>query len=165
MNLHLGWHYWYARDYDAALEQLARTLELEPNYGLAYWYRGLSYAMRERYNQALRELGVARRLLKSSLMVEADIGYVYAVAGEKKRARDVIGTLKKKATRRYLNPFQEALIHVGLGDKESAFACLESAFRERSDILVYTRVDPRLDPLRDDPRFRALERCVRGLEG
>jgi TolB-like protein/Tfp pilus assembly protein PilF len=165
MNLHLGWHYWYARDYDAALEQLARTLELEPNYGLAYWYRGLSYAMRERYNQALRELGVARRLLKSSLMVEADIGYVYAVAGEKKRARDVIGTLKKKATRRYLNPFQEALIHVGLGDKESAFACLESAFKERSDILVYTRVDPRLDPLRDDPRFRALERCVRGLEG
>ena len=165
MNLHLGWHYWYARQFDAALEQLAKTLELEPNYGLAHWYRGLAYALTNRYAQALRELGAARRLLKSSQMVEADTGYVHALAGERGKALKVIATLKRKAARSYVNPFELALIHIGLGDREPAFACLETAFRERSDVLVYLRVDPRLDPIRDDPRFHALERRVRAVHG
>jgi len=165
MNLHLGWHYWYARQFDAALEQLAKTLELEPNYGLAYWYRGLAYALTDRYAPALRELSTARRLLKSSRMVEADIGYVHALAGDRTRARKVIASLKREAGRGYVNPFELALIHIGLGDREPAFACLEAAFRERSDLLVYLRVDPRLDPIRDDPRFDALDRRVRALNG
>jgi len=165
MNLHLGWHYWCARQFDAALEQLAKTLELEPNYGLAYWYRGLAYALTHRYAQALRELAAARRLLKSSQMVEADVGYVHALAGDRGRARKVIATLKRRAGRRYINPFELALIHVGLGDREAAFACLETAFSERSDVLVYLRVDPRLDPIRDDPRYSALDRRVRASRG
>ena len=53
---------------------------------------------------------------------------------------------------------------MGLDDKESAFVSLEKAFKERSDILVYMGVDPRLDPLRADARFRALERSVRGQQ-
>jgi TolB-like protein/Flp pilus assembly protein TadD len=165
MNLHLGWHYWYSRQFEDALEQAAKTLELEPNYGLAYWYRGLAYALTDRYAQALRELSVAKRLLKSSQIVEADIGYVHGLAGDRAKARKIIATLERTARRRYVNPFELAIIHVGLGDREPAFACLETAFRERSDQLVYLRVDPRLDPIRDDPRFAALDRRVRAING
>src|ERR1700730_17060948 len=52
MNVHLGWHYLYARQYDRALDQLTKTLELDPNYGLAHWYRGLAYQQKGMYTEA-----------------------------------------------------------------------------------------------------------------
>src|SRR5260370_3937786 len=44
MNVHLGWHYFYARQYDLAIEQCRKTLEMDPNYGLTHWYLGMPYA-------------------------------------------------------------------------------------------------------------------------
>jgi hypothetical protein len=55
------------------------------------------------------------------------------------------------------------LIYIGLGEKDRAFESLESAYKERSDLLVYLKVDPRLDTLRSDPRFADLMRRV-GLQ-
>ena len=44
----------------------------------------------------------------------------------------------------------------GLGDKDQAFAWLEEAYNERSNILQFLKVEPNFDPLRSDPRFRDL---------
>jgi TolB-like protein/Tfp pilus assembly protein PilF len=156
MNVHLGWHYLYARQYDRALDQLTKTLELDPNYGLAHWYRGLAYQQKGMYTEALRELAKARNLLKHSPIVEADIGHLHAVSGSKTEAESVIAWLKKESARRYVNPFAIALIYVGLGRYDQGFEWLDTAFCERSDMLVYLRVDPRLDSIRPDPRFALL---------
>lgn len=156
MNVHLGWHYLYARQYDRALDQLTKTLELDPNYGLAHWYRGLAYQQKGMYTEALRELAKARNLLKHTPIVEADIGHLHAVSGSKTEAESVIAWLKKESARRYVNPFAIALIYVGLGRNDQGFEWLDTAFRERSDMLVYLRVDPRLDSIRPDPRFALL---------
>jgi hypothetical protein len=45
------------------------------------------------------------------------------------------------------------VIHAGLGEKDEAFTLLEKSIAERSTFLVYTKWEPRLDPLRSDPRF------------
>ena len=160
MNLHLGWHHFYSRQYDLALDQLARTLELEPNYGLAHWYRGLAYEQKGMYGDALRELGKAKTLLKTTPAVAANLGHLYAVSGNKSKAEQVIAHLQSESTRRYVNPYEIALIYVGLGRNEQAFEWLDTALRERSDMLVYLRVDPRLDSIRSDFRFADLQRRV-----
>jgi hypothetical protein len=49
----------------------------------------------------------------------------------------------------------------GLGEKDRAFEWLEKAYEERSDLLVYLKVEPRLDSLRGDPRFADLLRRMR----
>jgi hypothetical protein len=72
------------------------------------------------------------------------------------QAESVIAWLKKESALRYVNPFAIALIYVGLGQNDEGFAWLDTAFRERSDMLVYLRVDPRLDSIRPDPRFALL---------
>jgi TolB-like protein/Tfp pilus assembly protein PilF len=162
MNVHLGWHYLYSRQYDRALDQLTKTLELDPNYGLAHWYRGLAYQQKGMYTEALRELAKARNLLKNSPIVEADIGHLHAVSGRKREAEGVIARLKKESARRYVNPYAIALIYVGLGLNDQGFEWLDTAFRERSDMLVYLRVDPRLDSIRSDPRFALLAGRVGG---
>jgi hypothetical protein len=54
------------------------------------------------------------------------------------------------------------IVLAGLGEKESALDWLERAYDERSYWLLYLRVDPALDSLRDDGRFRAIEHKMFG---
>ena len=112
------------------------------------------------YGEALRELGRAKDFLKSNLAVDADRGRVYALSGRRSEADKAIAGLKKESARRYVNPYQIALIYVGLGQNEQAFDWLDKAVRERSDLLVYLKTDPRLDPIHSDSRFLELERRV-----
>jgi tetratricopeptide (TPR) repeat protein len=160
INLHLGWHYLYTKQYDRALEQLAKTLELDPDYALAHWYRGLAYEQKRMYPEALREIGRAKHLLPRNAAVQCDIGHVYAVSGDKGNAEKVIAALKEESAHRYVNAYELALIYVGLGQNDQAFKSLDRAFREHSDMLVYLKVDPRLDSIRSDSRFADLMRRV-----
>ena len=59
-----------------------------------------------------------------------------------------------------VSSYNVALIYIGLGEKDRAFDSLEKAYKERSDLLVYLKVDPRLDTLRSDPRFADLMRRI-----
>ncbi len=65
--------------------------------------------------------------------------------------------------RRYISPYLFAVVYVGLGDKEQAFAWLEKAYQDRSFWLIWLKVEPRFDSLRDDPRFQDLLRRI-GLQ-
>jgi hypothetical protein len=112
------------------------------------------------YADSLREMNKAQELAKSNAIIRADTGHLYAVSGQTEKAKGVIEELKKLSAKRYVNPFEIGLIYIGLGDKEQAFQWLETSFRDRSDLLVYLNVDPRLDPIRSDPRFADLVRRV-----
>ena len=64
--------------------------------------------------------------------------------------------LKESSAKHYFPPYHLALIYVGLGEKDEAFNMLEKAFEERYPWLIHLSVEPRLDPLRSEPRFKAL---------
>jgi tetratricopeptide (TPR) repeat protein len=145
---------------DKSLEQLRKTLDLVPDYGLAFWYTGWNYEQKRMYPEALRNLQRAKELLKGNVNVYADIGHLYAVSGEKSAAERVIRELNELSAHKYVNPFEIALIYVGLGEKNHAFEWLDRAYQERSDMMVYLNADPRLDPVRSEPRFDQLVRKV-----
>jgi serine/threonine-protein kinase len=68
----------------------------------------------------------------------------------------VLRKLEAYATERYVSPMEFAWIHFGLGDLDTGFRWLTRAFADRAFDLVSIQVDPRFDPLRDDPRFKTL---------
>ncbi len=72
----------------------------------------------------------------------------------KSDAEQVLRTLLEKSKQSYVSPFDIALIYVALGKKDTAFDWLRKAVDERSTFLVYSKWEPRLDPLRSDPRFK-----------
>ena len=160
MNAHLGWHYFYARQYDQAIEQLGKLLELDAHYGLAYWYRGLAFEQKGMYADALREMRRAKDLLPDNVVIDADMGHLQASAGNRAEARTALAKLQELSKRTYVSAFGPALIHLGLDERDQALNLLAQAHREGSDILVYLRVDPRVDVLRQDPRFPNLMRLV-----
>jgi tetratricopeptide (TPR) repeat protein len=83
-----------------------------------------------------------------------------AAAGRRKEAEAALQDLLALSRTRYVNPFEIALVHIGLGRTDEAFRWLDRAYEDRSDLLVYLGVDPRLDSVRSDPRFEALVRRV-----
>jgi Flp pilus assembly protein TadD len=84
------------------------------------------------------------------------LGCLYGLAGQKEQAREVLKRLDAMRQKQYIQPYSFAIVHIGLGEKDEAFRLLNKAVDERSDELLFVRVDPALDPLRSDPRFAAL---------
>jgi serine/threonine protein kinase len=86
--------------------------------------------------------------------------------GEVFRARDTrLGrevAIKILPTAVYVPSYWFSLVHAGLGDVEETLRWLERAYQERSTILAYLRIDPRLRLVRDNPRFVALSRRIAG---
>ena len=153
LSTHLGWMLYLAHQNDLALQQYKKTLEMDPNY--ARGRRDFSLALVEKgnYEDAIREARRAIELSQASpLMLEA-LGYAYAKGGRKDEARKVLRELREMSKRRYVSPFDPAVIHAGLGDKDAAFFFLEKALREHAGQLLWLNVYPALDNLRSDRRF------------
>ncbi len=81
--------------------------------------------------------------------------------GKRDDAQQVLAELIKKSEQTYVSDYDVAVIYAGLGDRDQAFAWLEKAVEQHSFWLSWLKLDPRLDPLRSDPRFSHLLQRVR----
>jgi tetratricopeptide (TPR) repeat protein len=90
----------------------------------------------------------------------ASLGHAYALASEREKALKTLDELREISKQRYISPYLFAVVYLGLGDKEQTFAWLEKAFQDRSFLLIWLKVEPQFDALRQDPRFQDLLRRV-----
>jgi hypothetical protein len=98
------------------------------------------------------------------LIIRAAMAHVLAISGRRRDAEATLNDLMSLSGRRYVSPYDIAIVHAGLGNTKLVFDWLEAAFTDRSAWMVFVGVDPRLEPYKDDPRFRELlRRC--GLAG
>jgi hypothetical protein len=88
--------------------------------------------------------------------MRAGLGFAYAAAGDRRAARQVLREFDAAAVDQRRYAYEAAVIHTALGDVDRAFMRLRDARDARSGWMPYLGVDPRLDPLRADPRFAAL---------
>ena len=88
------------------------------------------------------------------------LGYAYARANDRARARECRQWLDREARQHFVPGELLALVDVGLGDRGRALDDLEQAYRNRSSGMVYLAAEPALDSLRSDPRFIRLQRAV-----
>jgi TolB-like protein/DNA-binding winged helix-turn-helix (wHTH) protein/Flp pilus assembly protein TadD len=151
---------YFARDYDAGLEQFHASLDMDPTFGSAYLWLANAYQQKGHYGQALDALKKGLELFGHSPFARARMAHGYAVAGDQAQARDALKDLQAFSGRQYVSTYDLALIHLGLGDLDQAFRCLHTAFEQRSLWLGYLNVEPQLDALRGDPRFDDLRQSV-----
>ena len=155
INVNVSWFFYFARQYDDALEQGRKTLDLEPNFAATHWMLGQAYRQKGMYAEAIAEFQM-EVVSRSDPLDTAVLGHAYAVAGKRAEAEKILKELTALSKERYVSPYFIALIYVGLNDKKEAFDWLEKAFADRSAGMVYLKVEPMFDALRADPRFEAL---------
>ncbi len=155
INRQYGLNLLYARKYDEAIEQLQKTLELDANFApaysmlaIAYWLKGNYAASIEAFAKYQELIGERQNavLMRESFARGGWQGFLRAMTGERRPAN--------------VFSYHTAAFHTALGERDQAFAELNKAYENRERLMAFLKVDPRLDPLRDDPRFQELLRRV-----
>lgn len=161
LNIHMAWHYQSARQYELAVEQCWKTSELHPNSFWPAYFFGLAYEQQGQIDRALEEFQTAVKMSGDVTFASAALGHLYGTVGRAAEARAVFDELTAKVHRVYVPAYDIALVCAGLGWKDQALGYLSQAYQERSGWMTYLNVDPRLDPLRQDPRFIDLLHRIR----
>jgi Tfp pilus assembly protein PilF len=147
---------------DDGLARLQKTFELEPNFWLAHLFAASAYIQKGMYREAIAEATRARDLSGGNAEAIATIGYALAMSGKRDEARAVLDELKKRTTERYVPPYDFALVYNGLGERDEAFAWLERGVEQRDPKMIFLKVEPKWNNLRDDPRFVSLLERILG---
>src|SRR5215470_10292572 len=149
-----------ARKFEQAIEQAHDTLEMDANFAIAYAVLGEAYLAKEMYREGLSALDKYSALARNNSVSLALLGYGNARTGEREMSLNIIRELKAASERSFVPALFVALIYAGLENKDQTFTWLEKAYEERFNRLAYLNVDALWDPIRSDPRFADLLRCV-----
>jgi tetratricopeptide (TPR) repeat protein len=157
-SFELGQSYFFAREYDSALEQFQKTLELDPKFGAVYQFLPAVYLQKGMYSVAIAKVSEAPESVDT---VSSGVrGHTYAAAGRTREARMMLDQLKELQGQKYISAVSIALIYTGLGEKDEALEWLEKGYDERSFQMQFLKLDPRWDSLRDEPRFTELVKRI-----
>jgi len=160
LNGNLGSVFVFTHQWDKAIEQLRAAIDLDHGYWFDYCFLGRAYEQKGRLPEAIAtfQRGLT---LEGNTELWSGLGHAYAASGNKAEAQKVPDHLKELSTHSYVAPYNVAVIYVGLGEKDEAFAWLNRAYEERSYTLAeYLTTDARLDTLHSDPRFAELVRRI-----
>jgi serine/threonine protein kinase/tetratricopeptide (TPR) repeat protein len=147
-----------ARRYDDAIRQCRRALELDPGSISTHIVLRWCYEMKGMCEEALAIYEQERAFAGDTPTTRAKRAHVLASCGRAEEAREILRGLVADRDGQWVTAYEIAAIHSFLGDADEAFRWLAEAEAERAVGLTYARVDPRLDRLRDDPRFDELLR-------
>jgi len=155
-RVNLSLSLYLARRYDESIDLMSKSLELDPEMSAGHSYMGYAYSAKGQYDQAVSEFKEAMKIDGVNTSDQCYLGSALARAGRRDEAITVLRELEN--SKEYVSPAELAVLYIGLGDKEKAFAELEKAFAARDLQMQYLGVDPSFDDLRSDARFADLLR-------
>jgi adenylate cyclase len=156
LNMVLGRDYYDARNYDQAITQLQKTITLSPNFKSSYWHLGNTFLQKKMYSQAIDAYsklppGKFDGILNGMIL----LSQAYSVSGDKRKAKDEFQKISKEDYIQ-IDPVLVAEFYISQGNIDEALEQLERGFDSHSISMIGLKIDPFLDPIRNEPRFKAL---------
>ena len=152
-NTSLGRQLYFTRNYDAAIKQLTKTLDMDPKFVPAQHAIEAAYAQNGMFKEAIGERQKVLTLSGNPDLAAA-IGEDFGTSGYPGVMKSWLEGLKEVSKRGYVSPYNIAQIYARLGDKSQALSSLEQAYEQRDSNLTYVRVEPAFDEVRTDTRFQ-----------
>jgi len=140
------------REYDGAIEQSLKAIELNPNFDLGRVWLAISYRQAGKFSEALAALDQVRTVPTGALRAQ-----LLAAAGDRVAARKLLADVENRFPAEAVPRGGLALAHLALGDKDAAFLWLERGVEERDQtVTTGLKVAPQWDQIRSDPRYHTL---------
>ncbi len=143
-----------AHRYREAIESAKSALELESNFASAYQVLEQAYAHLGEHSHALEAATKYVELSQNSGWALLELAYVHAVAGNRAESDRIVKEVTARSGE--FSPYDMATIRSAWHDSDGAMPWLEKAIAARSVDVILMRVDPRLDNIRSDPRFKEI---------
>ena len=158
IDLHsvVGMMLYYDRQFDRAIAHFRSRLQ-EPS-PRSHFGLGRAASAAGRHEEAIPALRRALEISGGDPSFKAELGRALAAAGDVGGARAVLQDLegRRQANREYIAPHDLAYVYIALAQPDTAFDLMNQALDEQASRLLFLAVDPRMDPVRGDPRFTAL---------
>lgn len=156
LSVHLAWHHHMAREPELVLQQSERVVHMDAQYHWGHYFAGWGAEALGEHARSVDSMRAAVRCSGDDPVMIAGLARAQAAAGDHADARATLARLEERRAGRALFGYEAALVHLALGERAKALDLLERARTEKSGWMPYLRVDPRLDPLRGEPRFASL---------
>jgi serine/threonine-protein kinase len=158
INTWLGIEYYYGKEYDKSLEQLRKTLDIDPTFLNGHYFIAWVYLAKNMTSDAVREMRYANEQSGGNPVMLAGLVYALAHDGQKAKAKVYLDTLLAESKKRFISPHNLAIGYLGVGDTAQFYHALGEAVDDHSFIVsvAVLRVDPFFDFARRDPRFISL---------
>ena len=151
---------YYARDYDGAIAQARKAMQLDPDYYRTHFWLGRVYAQKGMYREAIAEAEKVVKATPDSTLGLTEMAYCLAVGGREAEAEQILRRLEERAKTGFVPAYNLAVIHVALKQHQTALKCLQQSYDEHDWAMMVLATEPRFDPLRRDPLVRALSASV-----
>ena len=148
-----GWVRYFQRDYDAAARDLSRVVDAVPAAPLPRQFLAHALLATRKGAEVVRLLEGRNELAPCAF---SNLGRAYAQVGNAAAARKEIERVETLGTQGFGVGFDLALMRLELGDRDRAITALERGIDDHSSMQCYVNVEPALDPLRGDSRFRSI---------
>ena len=147
------------RQFDPALAQLQRTIEMHPTSWFPYWALSIPCALHGRFDEAIAAAEKANELSGRNALAMGMLGRAYALAGRTAEARQLLEELMARRRATYVPACSIAFIHRGLGDLEDWVEWIAKGIEERDqNSIVALKTEPSYDAMRPHPAYQALLR-------
>jgi serine/threonine protein kinase/tetratricopeptide (TPR) repeat protein len=154
INLNVGMILFNQRQYDKAIEQYRKTLEMDQRFSQTHYQLAKVYGMKDMYKDATDEALKAHNL--GLPWASAVLGWVYGIAGERDEAEKLLQEMEELLKKQYISSMSLYGIYLGLGDLDKSIEWLEKAYNGRDPAMPFLKVSPEFDVIRSDPRYKAL---------
>jgi TolB-like protein/cytochrome c-type biogenesis protein CcmH/NrfG len=158
-NWVLGRNSYFAGRNDQAIKQFKKGLKIAPTQAeIVAWSLGLAYYEKKMYTEAREQFDkitytVHNNPIDYYLGVQA---YGYALLGDKVKAMDLLKKSLDQKRKEWVSPYILCRVYAALGDYPGALDLLEESYEIRDLHMFYIKVDPGLNPIRNEPRFKEI---------
>ena len=151
--------FYYARDYDRAIEQLRAVQEMDPAFSRGHMIQS-AYAAKGMYQEALADIEKSRRESGIGAWYWTAKARVYGQWGHQAEANRALEELERTNKRQPIDPTPVASVYLCMGQPEEGLRWLAKGYEQHSNGMTALKVEPIYDAVRKDPRFQELLRRV-----
>jgi TolB-like protein/DNA-binding winged helix-turn-helix (wHTH) protein/Tfp pilus assembly protein PilF len=154
--------YYFARQYDQAINEAQKTLDLEPEFVPALERLGWAYEQKTMYREAIQVFEHWQKISRDDPEMKAQLAHAYALSGRRNEALKLLKELEDESRPEHVSPYFVAVVYTALEENDRALDWLEKTCQARE--MPPIEVEPRFDNLRSNPRFKELLRRVESAD-
>lgn len=151
----VAWSYYQTRDFSEGLAKAEQIIELDEFFPQGYFQAGNILPHLGRAQDAVEIIKKGSDLIPDPLP-KYQLCFALVAANRYEEAKAVADELLERSTKEYIKPYFIAMCFLAIGETDKYFEWIEKSFDEHDPWIIWTGTEPKLDSIRNHPRFQKL---------